>query len=131
MISYQVDAANRPLAEKDARERYFTEYAELLDGSPQTRAIRTAIENIADTDATISIRGESGVGKDLVAQALRAGAERLAEHGRSLRGATTASREACLRAPSARATLSTRCGCSDPHARLDDVAAAVADARRY
>lgn len=28
------------------------------------RAIRTIIENIADTDATVLIRGESGVGKE-------------------------------------------------------------------
>jgi two-component system response regulator AtoC len=34
------------------------------------RAIRTVIENIADTDATVLIRGESGVGKDLVARAI-------------------------------------------------------------
>jgi len=37
----------------------------LLDGSPQMRAIVTVIENVADTDATVLIRGESGVGKDL------------------------------------------------------------------
>jgi len=36
------------------------------------RAIRTVIENIADTDATVLIRGESGVGKDLVARAIHA-----------------------------------------------------------
>jgi two-component system response regulator AtoC len=40
------------------------------------RAIRTVIENIADTDATILIRGESGVGKDLVAHAIHAGSAR-------------------------------------------------------
>jgi two-component system response regulator AtoC len=44
--------------------------ADPVDGSPQMRAIRTVIENIADTDATILIRGESGVGKDLVARAI-------------------------------------------------------------
>ena len=40
------------------------------------RAIRTVIENIADTDATVLIRGESGVGKDLVARALHAASAR-------------------------------------------------------
>jgi len=40
------------------------------------RAIGTVIENIADTDATVLIRGESGVGKDLVARALHAASAR-------------------------------------------------------
>jgi len=43
------------------------------------RAIGTMIENIADTDATVLIRGESGVGKDLVARAIHAGSPR--RHG--------------------------------------------------
>ncbi len=37
-------------------------HASLSDGSSQMRAIRTMIENIADTDATVLIRGESGGG---------------------------------------------------------------------
>jgi two-component system response regulator AtoC len=41
-----------------------------LNGGGQMRAILTVIENIADTDATVLIRGESGVGKDLVARAI-------------------------------------------------------------
>src|SRR5438309_4827763 len=40
------------------------------------RAIRTVIENIADTDATVLICGESGVGKDLVAKAIHAASSR-------------------------------------------------------
>src|SRR5712692_2470890 len=48
----------------------------LLDGSPQMRAIRTVIENIADTDAAVLIRGETGVGKDLVARAIHAASKR-------------------------------------------------------
>ena len=36
------------------------------------QAIRTIIENVADTDATVLIRGESGVGKDLVARTIHA-----------------------------------------------------------
>jgi two-component system response regulator AtoC len=47
-----------------------------LDGSPQMRAIRTIIESIADTNATVLIRGESGVGKDVVARALHAASAR-------------------------------------------------------
>jgi two-component system response regulator AtoC len=40
------------------------------------RAIQSIIESVADTDATVLIRGESGVGKDLVARAIHAHSER-------------------------------------------------------
>jgi len=49
---------------------------QLSDGSSQMRAIHAISENIADTDATVLIRGESGVGKDLVARAIHAGSSR-------------------------------------------------------
>jgi two-component system, NtrC family, response regulator AtoC len=49
---------------------------QLSDGSSQMRAIHAIIENIADTDATVLIRGESGVGKDLVARAIHASSSR-------------------------------------------------------
>jgi two-component system, NtrC family, response regulator AtoC len=44
----------------------------LFDGHPRMREIRTIIESIADTNTTVLIRGESGVGKDLVARAVHA-----------------------------------------------------------
>src|SRR4029453_12480154 len=47
-------------------------YHAFLDGGPQMRAIGTVIENVADTDVTVLIRGESGVGKDVVARAIHA-----------------------------------------------------------
>jgi transcriptional regulator with GAF, ATPase, and Fis domain len=48
------------------------------------RAIGTMIESIADTDATVLIRVESGVGKDLVARgAIHAGSPR--RHGPSVK----------------------------------------------
>ncbi len=40
------------------------------------QAIRTMVENIADTDATVLFRGESGTGKDLVARAIHAASKR-------------------------------------------------------
>jgi two-component system, NtrC family, response regulator AtoC len=49
-----------------------TERVALVDGSSKMQAIRTIIENVADTDATVLIRGESGVGKDLVARTIHA-----------------------------------------------------------
>jgi len=65
-----------PLAQTDDRQRSLAGHAPLLDGSPPMRAIQTIVENIADTDATVLIRGESGVGKDLVARALHAASAR-------------------------------------------------------
>ena len=55
------------------------QHASLSDGSSQMRAIGTIIENVADTDATVLIRGESGVGKDLLARAIHASSSR--RHG--------------------------------------------------
>ncbi|HYS19360.1 MAG TPA: sigma-54 dependent transcriptional regulator [Candidatus Binatia bacterium] len=43
------------------------------------RAIRSIIESVADTDAMVLLRGESGVGKDLVARAIHAASAR--RHG--------------------------------------------------
>src|SRR2546426_1625533 len=42
----------------------------LFEGHPRMAAIRSVIESIADTDTTVLIRGESRVGKDLVARAV-------------------------------------------------------------
>jgi two-component system, NtrC family, response regulator AtoC len=48
----------------------------LFDGHPRMRAIRSIIESIADTDTTVLIRGESGVGKDLIARAVHFASDR-------------------------------------------------------
>ncbi len=72
----QVDSADKPLAEKDVGGRHLTHHVPLLDGSPQMRAIMRIVESVADTDATVLIRGESGVGKDLVARAIHAASGR-------------------------------------------------------
>src|SRR5947208_9598436 len=70
-----VGPADRPLAD-NIRVRHVPDHVALLDGSPQMRAVRTVIENIADTDAMVLIRGESGVGKDLVARAIHSASGR-------------------------------------------------------
>ncbi len=75
MSTDQVDVADTP-APRAVRERQLTDHVPLLDGSPPMRAIQTIVENVADTDATVLIRGESGVGKDLVARALHAASAR-------------------------------------------------------
>ena len=58
-----------------------TSESPFLDGSPQMRAIGKLIENIADTDTTVLIRGESGVGKDLIARAVQAASARRSPGG--------------------------------------------------
>jgi len=58
---------------------YRLEYAPLLDGSLVMREIRGIIETIADTDANVLLRGESGVGKDLIARAIHAASVRSEE----------------------------------------------------
>src|SRR5437667_521828 len=60
----------------EAVTNYAADYAPLLNGSASMRTIRTMVESIADTDATVLLRGESGVGKDLVARAIHAASRR-------------------------------------------------------
>ena len=74
MNAGQAESADQPLAQKDGRD--FVDHLPLFDGHPRMREIRTIIESIADTDTTVLIRGESGVGKDLVARAVHAASAR-------------------------------------------------------
>src|SRR5437660_2559566 len=79
MSSDPVRKNGRPLTDtvpKIYGERYLAEYSGLLDGSAAMRAVRVMVESIADTDATVLLRGESGVGKDLVAHAIHAASRR-------------------------------------------------------
>jgi two-component system response regulator AtoC len=72
-----IASADRPLAQQDVKD--VVSPLPLFDGHPRMRAIRSVIESIADTDTTVLIRGESGVGKDLVARAVHAASAR--RHG--------------------------------------------------
>jgi two-component system response regulator AtoC len=56
-------------------EEYLTEFAPLFVGQ-NMMAVRSLIEEVADTDATILVLGESGVGKNLVARAIHAASVR-------------------------------------------------------
>src|SRR5205823_5166119 len=56
--------------------RYLTDFAPRLSGSPAMCTIRGMVESIAVTDAAVLLRGESGVGKDLVSRAIHAAARR-------------------------------------------------------
>src|SRR6516225_4089189 len=54
---------------------YLTEFAPLLVGQTMM-SVRRLIEDVAGTDATVLVLGESGVGKDLVARAIHAASAR-------------------------------------------------------
>jgi two-component system response regulator AtoC len=69
-----LEATEQSRAQKDTRDG--VDLPRLFDGHPRMKAIRSIIESVADTDATVLIRGESGVGKDLVARALHAASRR-------------------------------------------------------
>src|ERR671919_2009517 len=51
-------------------QRYLKEFAPLFAHSAKMHAVREIIEEVAPTSATVLIRGESGVGKELVARAI-------------------------------------------------------------
>ena len=51
-------------------ERRRSEYDGVFENSPRMKAIKEMIDQVADTDATVLIRGESGIGKELVARAI-------------------------------------------------------------
>ena len=44
--------------------------SKLVGRSPQMRAVRALIERVAGSDVDVLVRGETGTGKELVAQAL-------------------------------------------------------------
>jgi two-component system, NtrC family, response regulator AtoC len=46
------------------------DYAPLFAGSPRMRALLHDIQHVADTNATVLIQGESGVGKEVVAKTI-------------------------------------------------------------
>ena len=52
---------------------------ELVGTDPALSAVRRAVEQVADTDATVLILGETGTGKELVARAVHAGGRRRAK----------------------------------------------------
>ena len=69
----RVESAERPLASHAVKG---CSHPPLFDGHARMRAIGSIVESIADTDATVLIRGESGVGKDLIARAIHASSTR-------------------------------------------------------
>src|SRR5438105_15564750 len=64
------------LADRVLGKPYLAVYAPLLGHSAPMRAIREIVEQVAPINTTILFRGESGVGKDLVARAVHAASPR-------------------------------------------------------
>src|SRR6266478_3715178 len=65
-----------PLTHSNVKD--FIDHVPLFGGHPRMGEIRCVIDSIADTDTTVLIRGESGVGKDLIARAVHAASTRRA-----------------------------------------------------
>jgi transcriptional regulator with GAF, ATPase, and Fis domain len=61
-----------PLAGSPPGDPHLTDFRALFSLSPSMRALGQVIEDVARTDAPVLIRGESGVGKNLVARAIHA-----------------------------------------------------------
>ena len=70
MGASRVESAVKPLAQRGLTD--FVTHVPLFDGHPRMQEIRSIIDSIADTNTTVLIRGESGVGKDLIARAVHA-----------------------------------------------------------
>lgn len=54
-------------------------YGNIVGKSPAMRRVFDLVEKLKDVDTTVVVRGESGVGKDLIARALHYGGRRKAE----------------------------------------------------
>ena len=61
-----------PTTSREADPSYLAEHLPLFSLSPRTRVLSDMVRDVARTDATVLIRGESGVGKNLVARAIHA-----------------------------------------------------------
>ena len=62
--------------EQELPARYISDFRPRIGGSAGMCAVRGMVESIAVTDAAVLLRGESGVGKDLVARAIHAASRR-------------------------------------------------------
>ena len=81
MVAYEAIAAlearlqreNAYLKEEIQREHDFTE---LIGASPTLRAVLATVEQVAPTDSTVLIYGETGTGKELIARAVHSRSRR-------------------------------------------------------
>ena len=74
MVTDQIGPMALPVA--PSRVKDLIDRMPLFSGHHRMREIHSIIESIADTDTTVLIRGESGVGKDLIARAVHTASTR-------------------------------------------------------
>src|SRR6201988_5011340 len=70
VATYDYKRSGAPLGTAGSVGSAMSTGSPLLDGSAPLRAIKNMVMAIADTDATVLLRGESGVGKEVVARAI-------------------------------------------------------------
>lgn len=73
---HQLNKQTTLTAENQTLREQLRVESELIGGSAPMRAIETQIGRVAGTNATVLIRGESGVGKELVARAIHYSSQR-------------------------------------------------------
>jgi transcriptional regulator with GAF, ATPase, and Fis domain len=73
-----VSGAPLPASDQDVASPSLTDFLALVDSSPRMQALRDVVREVARTDATVLVRGESGVGKNLIARAIHAASVRRA-----------------------------------------------------
>src|SRR4051794_10956497 len=72
----ETERFNGRLPEPPASDPFETVYRPIFRHTSSMRALVRAIERVADTTATVLVRGESGVGKEVVAKAIHAASRR-------------------------------------------------------
>src|SRR5262245_26199885 len=72
---WKAERLREPVLRGQLRRRH-SEYDRVFENSPRMKAIKGMIDQVADTDATVLVWGESGVGKELVARAIHDGSLR-------------------------------------------------------
>ncbi len=62
--------------ELQRRLRGAMQFEEIIASSPKMSAVLDVVRKVAPTDANVLVRGETGTGKELIAQAIHAGSQR-------------------------------------------------------
>src|SRR6185503_8522333 len=73
-----VSDAPAPAGDQALDPPSLTDFLAPIDPSPRMQALRDVVREVARTDATVLVRGESGVGKNMIARAIHAASVRRA-----------------------------------------------------
>ena len=71
-----ISGTSRPPVDEREPDAELTDPLAMFDCSPRMRALSEVVREVARTDATVLVRGESGVGKNLIARAIHAASAR-------------------------------------------------------